>query len=221
MPQSRRDKFDPDVANMAKWMSVDRVDESVASFQPGGGIERLNLYFDIDRLRQALDDVLAITDYQGSMKEEGFGAIALNRRPGIESPTANDLSGRYWLRADDRYIEEPREDIVDESLFTEIHPQFSDTYFAHVDEQLRKRFPIGRMRILSKGLFNCNSWHRDPEPRLHIPIITNPGSLFIVNHHVTHLPADGSVYFTDTRGYHTALNGGEYHRVHLVAALAY
>ena len=77
------------------------------------------------------------------------------------------------------------------------------------------------MRLLSKGLFNGNSWHRDPEPRLHIPIVTNPGSLFVVNHHVTHLPADGSVYFTDTRGYHTALNGGETRRVHIVATLAY
>jgi hypothetical protein len=27
------------------------------------------------------------------------------------------------------------------------------------------------------------------------------------------------VYFTDTRGYHTALNGGWYERVHIVAAL--
>ena len=52
-------------------------------------------------------------------------------------------------------------------------------------------------------------------------MITNPGSLFVVNHHVTHLPADGSVYFTDTRAYHTALNGGETRRVHVVAALAY
>jgi len=86
---------------------------------------------------------------------------------------------------------------------------------------LSKRFPIGRTRVLSKDIYNCNSWHRDPEPRLHIPITSNPGSLFVVNHHVTHLPADGSVYFTDTRGYHTALNGGETRRVHLVAALAY
>ena len=77
------------------------------------------------------------------------------------------------------------------------------------------------MRVLSKGIYNCNSWHRDPEPRIHIPIETNPGCLFIINHHLTHLPADGSVYFTDTRGYHTAINGGEATRTHIVAALAY
>ena len=33
--------------------------------------------------------------------------------------------------------------------------------------------------------------------------------------------ADGSAYFTDTRGYHTALNGGVESRTHLVATLAY
>ena len=44
---------------------------------------------------------------------------------------------------------------------------------------------------------------------------------FFVNHPVTHLPADGSVYFTVTRAYLTALNGGESNRVHIVAVLAY
>ncbi len=85
---------------------------------------------------------------------------------------------------------------------------------------LRSWAPIGRVRLLGKDPYNCNSWHRDPEPRLHLPIIANPGSLFVVNHHVTHLPADGSVYFTDTRSYHTALNGGGDRRVSIVAAVA-
>ena len=77
------------------------------------------------------------------------------------------------------------------------------------------------MRVLSKVIYSFNSQHRDPEPRIHIPIEINPGSLFIVNHHLTYLPADGSVYFTDTRGYHTALNVDEETRTHIVAALAY
>lgn len=133
--------------------------------------------------------------------------------------SANDLSGRYWLRPDNSYAEVAREESVDEAAFTELVPEFKGTYFETIHQALCERFSIGRMCILSKGIYNCNSWHRDPEPRLHIPIITNPGSLFVVNHHVTHLPADGSVYFTDTRGYHTALNGGEQRRVHIVAAL--
>lgn len=194
---------------------------SVANFVPGQGIEKLQLRFDIAALRDALDECLQRANFMGGMQDEGFAALPLTQRPGQVEWSENDLSGRYWLRGDERYVEEPREELVPEIDFSEFNPEFAGTYFEHVHAELTKRFPIGRTRILSKGLYNCNSWHRDPEPRLHIPIITNPGSLFVVNHHVTHLPADGSVYFTDTRGYHTALNGGETKRVHIVAALAY
>ncbi len=211
--------MDENVAAVAEIMRTPPDTESVARFVPGPGIARLALRFDIERLRGALDECLARQGFQGDMQSEGFAALPLNRRPGVEVPTPNDLSGRYWLRADDRYVEEPREELVDEAAFTEFDPRFAGTYFEEVVDALRARWSIGRVRVLSKGLYNCNSWHRDPEPRLHIPITTNPGSLFVVNHHVTHLPADGSVYFTDTRGYHTALNGGETRRVHLVAAL--
>lgn len=208
-----------DKALMANWLA-DRPDtNTVAHFTPGPGIHKLTLTFDSDALREALHHVLSQQGFMGGMQDEGFAALPMTRCPGNDAVSANDLSGRYWLRPDDSYDEVPREDFVDEAAFTELSPAFSGTYFEHVYDELTARFSIGRVRILSKGLYNCNSWHRDPEPRLHIPIITNPGSLFIVNHHVTHLPADGSVYFTDTRGYHTALNGGEHHRVHLVAAL--
>ena len=118
-------------------------------------------------------------------------------------------------------MEEACDDYFFLLAYSELDTRFAVSFFEYVHRTLSERFPIGRMRILSKDKYNCNSWHRDPEPRLHIPITSNPGSLFVVNHHVTHLPADGSVYFTDTRGYHTAINGGMDRRVHLVAALAY
>ncbi|MBE1285646.1 MAG: hypothetical protein GJ676_20205 [Rhodobacteraceae bacterium] len=212
---------DADVQAVTEQMKTVPDTKTVAQFQPGPGIQRLDLRFDIDQLRDALEECLRREEYMGGMQDQGFAALPLTQRPGQTEWTANDLSGRYWLRGDDRYVEEPREDLVPEIDFSEFNPKFKGTYFEHVHTELSKRFPIGRTRILSKGLYNCNSWHRDPEPRLHIPIVSNPGSLFIVNHHVTHLPADGSVYFTDTRGYHTALNGGETRRVHIVAALAY
>jgi len=198
---------------------LDRPDtESVAHFKSGPGIQKLPITFDIKALQEALDQALKITEFKGAV-DDGFGAFSLTRRPGVEVETANDLSGLFHTRVDDSYKEVAREELVDEFAFTEFVPRFGDTYFQHVWETLKAIAPIGRMRVLSKGLYNCNSWHRDPEPRLHIPIVSNPGSLFVVNHHVTHLPADGSVYFTDTRGYHTALNGGESHRIHIVAAL--
>lgn len=204
---------------LATWRAAPPQTDSVAHFQPGPGIAKLALRFDTRALRAALAEALRRADFEGDMQAQGFAALALTRRPGQTAQSANDLSGRYWLRVAETYAEEPREELVDEAAFSEFNPVFAGTYFEHVHAELTLRFPIGRMRVLSKGLYNCNSWHRDPEPRLHIPIISNPGSLFIVNHHATHLPADGSVYFTDTRGYHTALNGGETRRVHIVAAL--
>ena len=207
-----------DRARLSSWLAEHPDTESVAKFKPGPGIQRLALKLDIAKLREALDISLQRTDFKGDLSA-GFGAFSLTRRPGVEVETANDLSGRFYTRVDESYQEIAREELVDEFAFSEFVPLFADTYFKHVHQALTEISPIGRMRVLSKGLYNCNSWHRDPEPRLHIPIISNPGSLFVVNHHVTHLPADGSVYFTDTRGYHTALNGGESHRVHIVAAL--
>ena len=204
---------------MASWLDQRPDSSSVAQFTPGPGIAKLDLKFDISLLRDALETCVSRQGYKGDMQDEGFAALPLTRIPGNSEVSANDLSGRYWLRPDDSYNEVAREEFVDEAAFSEFDPAFADTYFSEVHKALTARFSIGRMRILSKGLFNCNSWHRDPEPRLHIPIVTNPGSLFVVNHHVTHLPADGSVYFTDTRGYHTAMNGGEHSRVQMVAAL--
>lgn len=213
--------IDEDTQAVMAAMQVKPETKSVAGFVPGPGISKLNLKFDIDKLRTALDECLERENFMGDMQDEGFSALPLTQRPGQTEWTSNDLSGRYWLRSNETYDEEPREDLVPEIDFSEFNPKFKGTYFEYVHQELSKRFPIGRTRVLSKGLYNCNSWHRDPEPRIHVPVVSNPGSLFIVNHHATHLPADGSAYFTDTRGYHTALNGGESRRVHIVAALAY
>ena len=63
------------------------------------------------------------------------------------------------------------------------------------------------------------SWHRDPETRLHIPIITNPGSIMVIDNVAKHMPADGSVWITNNTKYHNAFNGGEENRIHLVACV--
>ncbi len=213
--------IEKDQALMKSWLAENRITDTVAKFKHGSGIEKLNLRFDIVKLRKALEDAQQYVVDLG----DGFGAIPLTRRPrstgmsGTGAASDTDLIGRYYLRPDETYEEVARDEVVNEFAFSQFCPEFEGTYFETLHQQLTWRFPIGRMRVLLKEPLTCNSWHRDPEPRLHIPIITNPGSLFVVNHHVTHLPADGSVYFTDTRAYHMAMNGGEHSRVHLVAAL--
>ena len=192
---------------------------SVASFKGNEHIIRLKLKFDIKKIREALDEVKAKSEFKTAAS--GFHALAMTRRKNNTVESDEDLVGRYYTRIDESYEEVAKDELIDESEFTELVDVFKGTYFETIHKELSARYPIGRVRILEKDSFNCNSWHRDPEPRIHIPIYTKPGALLIINHHCTHLPADGSAYFTDTRGYHTALNGGTESRTHLVATLAY
>jgi hypothetical protein len=81
----------------------DRPDtERVVGFVAGPGIQKIDLKFDIEKLRQALEQIIKTTDYCGEQehRDKGFGAISLTRRPGVEKETANGLSGRFWLLAD-------------------------------------------------------------------------------------------------------------------------
>ncbi|MDA9619458.1 hypothetical protein N9T04_01105 [Alphaproteobacteria bacterium] len=211
--------FEQDRKVMEKYISNVPDTKSVAHFKPSKDIIRLPIRFDIKKLRQSVDDLI---NSQGLIDMgSGFQATTITKRPNIDVISDNDLSGRFYTRTDESLEEYARDEIVNESEFTDLAEPYKDTYFEFIHRELAKRYSIGRIRVLLKKIYNCNSWHRDPEPRLHIPVYTNPGSLFIVNHHCTHLPADGSVYFTDTRGYHTAINGGESNRIHIVAALAY
>ena len=75
------------------------------------------------------------------------------------------------------------------------------------------------MRLLLTEPRSTLSWHRDPEPRLHIPIVTNPGCLMVIDKSAQHMPADGGVWVTNNVKYHNAFNGGEENRVHLVACV--
>ena len=76
-----------------------------------------------------------------------------------------------------------------------------------------------RTRIMRMKSKTCLSYHYDPTPRIHIPIITNPGSIMVIDNVAKHLPADGSVWITNNTKYHNAFNGGEENRIHLVACV--
>ena len=86
-------------------------------------------------------------------------------------------------------------------------------------KKLSKKYKLGRVRLLLKEPRSTLSWHRDPEPRLHIPIYTNPGAIMVIDKRAQHMPADGSVWVTNNLKYHNAFNGGEENRVHLVACV--
>mgnify|MGYP000893546981 FL=1 len=178
-----------------------------------------NLKFDIQRMRDDLNKVLKKKKFE-SPGITHFGAIPLNQIPGDEnSIKGNNIRGVYWTKPDKSGKEVSRDIKIDESKYTEVVKDFQNTYFKEVYETLAKKFKIGRVRILLKEPRSTLSWHRDPEPRLHIPIITNEGCSMVIENVAKHLPADGNVTITNNTKYHNFFNGGEQSRIHLVACL--
>ena len=179
-----------------------------------------NLKFDIVKLRDALKVVLSRKTYDDAAGTKYIAGISLNQIPGkASSTTGENVKGVYWTKPSSSGKEEKRAKSINESAYTEFVKDLEDTYFKEVYDILSSKFKLGRVRILLKEPRSTLSWHRDPEPRLHIPIITNPGCMMVIENVAKHLPADGSVYITNNVKYHNAFNGGEENRVHLVACL--
>ena len=179
-----------------------------------------DLKFDTKKLQEALTKVLKIKKYDDAGGITNFGAICLNQIPDdSDSIKGNNARGVYWTKPDHTGEEVSRDKLIDEKAYTEFVKDFQNTYFKEVYNKLSERFKLGRVRILLKQPRSTLSWHRDPEPRLHIPIITNPGCIMVIENIAKHLPADGSVYITNNLKYHNFFNGGEENRVHLVACL--
>lgn len=168
-----------------------------------------DLSFNIEWLQADLAKVREAHPFGGAFKN----CISLTRIPGAES----DPRGLFWIPGVQG--EQQRESYVDERKYTLFNPVFEETYFKRVYEKLLARYELGRIRILKLEARTCLSYHRDPEPRIHIPLTTNPGALMIVDQFAVNLKADGRVYYTNTLKYHSVLNGGETERIHLVATV--
>ena len=178
------------------------------------------LKFDITKLREDLDTILKKKGFASPEGVSNFGAIPLNQIPNDEdSIKGNSIRGVYWTIADESGKEVTRDVPIDESKYTELVPEFENTYFNEVYKTLSKKFKLGRVRLLLKEPRSTLSWHKDPEPRLHIPIITNLGCSMVIENVAKHLPADGHVTITNNTKYHNFFNGGEQSRVHLVACV--
>ena len=149
-----------------------------------------------------------------------FNAICVNQKPGDpKSVSGGNIRGQYWTYPKTDWNEEERLIRIKEEEYSQICEPFIGTYIEEVYNLIKKEWNIGRMRFLMKPPRSCLSWHRDPEKRIHIPIITNPGCRMVIEDESYHMPADGSVYITDNTKYHNFFNGGEVDRLHLVSTL--
>ncbi len=179
-----------------------------------------DLKFDILKLRKALKQVLLRKEYDDAVGTKYIAGISLNQIPeDPDSIKGENVKGIYWTKPDSSGKEAVRAKQIDETKYTEFIKDLEDTYFKEVYDILSKKFKLGRVRILLKEPRSTLSWHRDPEPRLHIPIITNPGCIMVIEEVAKHLPADGSAWITNNMKYHNFFNGGEEDRIHLVACL--
>jgi len=182
--------------------------------------QKQELKFDINKLRSACDQVLKIKGFDTSLGIPHFAAIPLNQIPNDpDSVKGHKTRGVYWTKPDSSGKEFSRDVTIEESEYSEFINDYKNTYFEEIYAELKKRYKLGRVRLLLKEPRSTLSWHRDPEPRLHIPIYTNPGCLMVIDKVAHHMPADGSVWVTNNIKYHNAFNGGEENRVHLVACV--
>ena len=179
-----------------------------------------NLIFDVNKMQQALKEVDSRVARQSPLGERDINAICLTQIPNDpNSITGGNVRGLFWTKPDSTYQEVQREERIDESRYSEFVKLFEDTYFKEMYDAITEKFKLGRVRLLWKLPRTTLSWHRDPEPRLHIPIVTNFGARMCIENEVHHMPADGGVWITDNTKYHNAFNGGEEDRVHLVATV--
>ena len=182
--------------------------------------QKQNIQFDLKKLKNALNEVLKIKGFDTSLGIPHFAAIPLTQIPGDpESVKGHKARGVFWTKPDSSGKEVMRDETINESKYSEFIKDYQNTYFKEVYDALSQKYKLGRVRVLLKEPRSTLSWHRDPEPRLHIPIITNPGSIMVIDNVAKHMPADGSVWITNNTKYHNAFNGGEQNRIHLVACV--
>ena len=192
-------------------------EEKVLNFSD---FQKQSLKFDILKLQEAYTQIIQTKKFDDGGGISHFGAICLTRKPGDpDSVKGNKARGIYWTKPDKSGKEFARDVNIDEAEYSEFIPDYENTYFKEVFDILSSKYKLGRVRILLKEPRSTLSWHRDPEPRLHIPIITNPGCLMVIDNVAKHMPADGSVWITNNTKYHNAFNGGEENRIHLVACV--
>ena len=172
--------------------------------------KKLNIHFDIGALQEAYKKAEELIGFTG----DKVNCISLTH----PEETQSDPRGIFWTH-NEKYEEIQIEKYVDESAYRIFEPILMDSYFKNVYEVLCQHFKIGRVRLLKLNSRACLSYHRDPQNRFHIPIVTNPGALMVVNNECHHMRADGGVYQMNTRAYHTAINGGDHCRIHLVATI--
>lgn len=180
-------------------------------------LEKLEEFFDIEKLRNEVTDILSKHELVGEQ-------IALNYRAGFEEQCWTDGCGSPFIKTNENInpMENRKKDPVPrfkDTDFQYINPTLENTEINKIYDCYKKKFVLGRFRIAVLKPKICYGWHYDFEKRIHIPIFTNPGAFIITeDNKATHLPATGEAWlFNANNGYHTAVNSSyTENRIHLL-----
>ena len=158
----------------------------------------LQIHLDVDRLRLELEKLTSRVPL----------AFERTRQLGLHSFTGSTDPWYDGCRK--------QRDIGDDSDYTVLHPELRGTYVEEVFATLP--FTPFRARLMMLDPAVCYSIHNDDTPRYHIAVTTSPDArfVFVDRQRIIHIPADGRIYFVDTRQKHTAFNAGKQPRLHIV-----
>jgi hypothetical protein len=100
--------------------------------------------------------------------------------------------------------------------FDALHPALKGTWWETFFDDLP--YKVSRTRIARLLPRRCYSVHADFHRTLHIAIHTNPKSyfLFIEEQRLVHINKDSHIWYLDTKRPHTAFNGGNNSRFHIM-----
>lgn len=173
-------------------------------------IKTIGRYPYFDKLQAEVSKIIA--DIDPVMPEWGKQAISLQYRDPSNTRWDNSVGNFNKLSHMTPSIEQEFSTIQPWLVGTEI-----EKLFASIDIKLY------RARILFMAPNAKYSVHRDPTPRVHIPIVTNEKCRFFFpefsNEPAEYMPANGSIYWVDTRSTHTFENNSDQTRIHIVAVV--
>ncbi len=151
------------------------------------------------------------------IKNVGFSSKIKNQIS-LQVNRPHDIRKESWHTSIGR-IEQQDKTIV-ETEYKHIHPELRG---GHIDRWLYtvSNYGVVRARLMVAPPKSCYSIHSDPTPRVHLPVITNPGCLMCFPEHgvMEHMPADGTTYWVDTTKTHTFINCSERDRIHLIGVV--
>lgn len=130
----------------------------------------------------------------------------------------DDISKSSWYPSIGRIKQENK--IITERDYCHIHPLLKGSV---VEEWINSLtgYTIVRARLMMVMPRRCYSIHRDPTPRIHLPVTTNPQCLMCFPDQglMQHIPADGHSWLVDTTFKHTFINCSTESRIHLVGVV--